>query len=428
MIILCVGLNHQTAPLGWRERLAFDRPAASRALALLKARHDDAEFVLLSTCNRVEIYAAAPAAGPLGTDALVGELAELRGVRPEELSALVYRHSGEAAVRHLFEVAASLDSLLVGEAQILGQVKEAFVQALEAEATGKFLNRLFHRAFGAAKRVQSATAIGRRRTSLAAVAVDYARRIFSDLAAKRVLVIGSGEVAELALVHLRSVGARTVTVVGRSAEKTAALAGDVAAHQRPWEELDECLADSDIVICSTAAAEPILRGERAAEVQKRRHWSNWLILDLGVPRNVEAEAGRLANVYLYDLDALGRVVSENVEFRQQEIDRASEIIADEVRAFLDWFEARDVGPLVDQLEARLHELGDEEVARLFTRLPPDLDEATRQEIALATHRIVHKLLHEPIERLKQDARDGHAAMNIRALRRLFGLGREGDDG
>jgi glutamyl-tRNA reductase len=421
--ILCAGVNHETAPLDVRQCLAFDRPATERALAALRGRFPTGEFVILSTCNRVEVYCAAPAEGPPQCDDLLSELAAFHGVEVPGLQGHAYGLDTARAVEHLFLVASSLDSMVIGESQILGQVKTAFLWASEAGATGKYLNRLFHQALHAAKRVHAATEIGRRRTSVASVAVDFASRIFSGLEAKRVLVIGAGETAERAATHLRSTGCRQITVVNRAAE----LAARDGGAAMPWSELDAALAASDIVITSTASDRPPLTRERMAAVHKRRRWANWLILDLAVPRDVEPAAGQLDNVYLYDMDALGRVVSENLSLRQGEVDTATSIVTDEVQAYLDWLEAREVGPLVEQLEARLHDLGDEEYARLMRRLPDDLPESARNEIRLATHRIVHKLLHEPIKELKRDARRDRGRVAMRLLRRLFGLDDRGDD-
>lgn len=421
MKILCAGVNHETAPLEVRQCLAFDRPAAAQALRELRRRFPAAEFVILSTCNRVEVYAAGPAADPPSCATLLGELAAFHGQAADSLRAHAYCLETEAAVEHLFDVASSLDSMVVGESQILGQTKEAFLGAAEAGATGKYLNRLFHQSFHAAKRVHEATEIGRRRTSVASVAVEFASRIFAGLDTKRVLVIGSGEMAERAATHLRSAGCRTVTVVNRTDSRGADLAATVGVASRPWAELDAALAESDIVISSTASREPILALDRMRAVQRRRDWAHWMILDLAVPRDVEPAVGRLDNVYLYDLDALGQVVRENLSLREREAEMARAIVADEVQAYLDWLGVRDVGPLVEKLESHLHALGDEELERLMKRLPPDLSEEARNEIRLATHRIVHKLLHEPIKHLKEDAGRQRGGTGMRLLRRLFGL-------
>lgn len=422
MKILCVGMNHRSAPLDLRQCLAFDKTQTERALASLKTRYDTAEFVILSTCNRVEIYSASPVDDhPTAAD-LVAELARLHHVEPQMLSGeTVYKLRDEEAVEHLLCVASSLDSMVVGESQIIWQTKEAFLWAIDAEATGKYLNRLFHRAFSTAKKVHAATEIGRRRTSVAGVAVELASRIFSDFHRKRVLVIGAGEMAELAVTHLKADGVEHVVVVNRSDDRGRRLAERFGADFCPWDMVDDCLAESDIVISSVSADRPILQRQRMADVHRRRRYANWMILDLGVPRNVDADVGRLSNVFLYDVDRLGQVVSDNIEQRRQEVDAAREIIADEMRSYLEWFQSRDVGPLIERLEGRLHELGDEELERLFKRLPDDVPPEQREEIRLATHRIVHKLLHGPISVLKEEARQDRAQMSIRALRRLFRL-------
>jgi len=436
--ILCVGVNHRSAPLEWRQRLAFDRDSATRALAILKTRFESAEFVILSTCNRVEVYCAAPAEEPPEADDLVVALAEFHKVPAAELAALAYRLPMGEAVRHLLEVASSLDSLVVGEREITGQVKEAYLWAVECEATGKFLNRLFHRAFHAARRVRAATELGRQGASVASAAVELAARRPGGLDGKSVLVIGAGRMAERAVAHLAACPAREITIVNRTAGRAAALAATFAATARPWAELDQCLAVSDVVIAATAGAEPILTRGVLEAIHRQRGGREWLILDLGVPRGVEAEAGRLPGVQLCDVDGLvGAAAGPEASIParrdapgwagQQDLDLAMDIVEDEARAYLDWLEVRDAGPLVEKLEAKLHDLGDEELERLLRRLPPSVDEAARSEIGLATHRIVHKLLHEPIARLKEEAREGRAHMSMRVLRRLFGLGGEHEE-
>jgi len=419
--ILCAGVNHESAPLEVRQCLAFDRSAAAQTMKALRGQFPGAEFVILSTCNRVEVYAAGPADGPPDCQALLAALAAARGQSADTVRTHAYCLETAAAVRHLFEVASSLDSMVVGESQILGQTKEAYLWAVEAGATGKYLNRLFPQAFHTAKRVHAATEIGRRRTSVASVAVEFASRIFSGLASKRVLVIGSGEMAERAATHLKSAGCHAVTVVNRTDERGVELAAKVGATSRPWAELDAVLAESDIVVTSTSSPEPILKADRLRAVQRRRNWSHWMILDLAVPRDVEPAAARLDNVYLYDMDSLGQVVSENMSLREREAEMAATIIEDEVQAYLDWLGVREVGPLVEKLESRLHALGDEELERLMKRLPPDLSDQAREEIRLATHRIVHKILHEPIKHLKEDAGRQRRGTGVRLLRRLFGL-------
>jgi glutamyl-tRNA reductase len=425
--ILCVGVNHQSAPLDVRQRIALDGAAMDRVLAVLTARFDDAEFVVLSTCNRVEVYSASRAEAPPQADDLVRSLAEFHELDVAELTPMVYRLETEAAVRHLMMVTAGLDSMVIGESQIIAQVKAAFIRAVEAEATGKFLNRLFHRAFAAAKRVHGATEIGRRRTSVASVAVDFAARVFGGLDGRSVLVIGAGETAELAAVHLLSCGCGDVTIVNRSTERASQLAARLSARAAGWDRLDECLRASDIVVGSTASSEPILDAARLRRLQTDRLGRPWLILDLAVPRDVEPAAGRIEGIYLYDQERLAREVGQNLELRRREMDVASAVIDDEVAAFMDWFEVRDVGPLVERLESRLHEIGDEEVERLLKRLGGDVTDAARNEIRVTTHRIVHKLLHEPIEQLKFESRDGRAQMSMRVLWRLFRLGQGHDD-
>lgn len=427
MRILCVGVNHQSAPLELRSRLAFDAAATARALAILRTRFDTAEFVILSTCNRVELYCAAAADAPPEADDLLAALADFHRLPLAEITPRAYRLETPDAVRHLLDVAVSLDSMVVGEGQILGQVKQAFVWAVEAEATGKFLNRLFHRAFHTAKRVRAATDLGRRRIGVASVAVDYASRTLADLSESRALVVGSGEMAERIAMGLHARDCTKLVISGRTASRAADLAAMIGAEHAPWEALDEALAESDLVISATSSPEPVLLADRMAAAQQRRSRRPWLVIDVAVPPDVEPSVGELPGVHLADLDALGRAIGEQQAWRQRELDLAAEIVADETRAYLDWFEVRDVGPLVDRLEAHLHALGDAEVDRLLARLGDELGERERSEIRLATHRIVHKLLHDPIARLKSEAREGQAHMSIRALRRLFGLDGDGDD-
>jgi len=432
--LFVLGLSWRTAPVELRERLAFRDEELPDVLREVLGADGVGEAMLVSTCNRVEFYGATSPTAPnssvsTATAALRHYLAARRGVSSEELSEIVYEHTEEEAVRHVFRVASSLDSLVVGEAQILGQVKSAFGAAAEAGATGPLLGRCVEKAFAVAKRVRSETGISRGAANVSSVAVELATRVFGDLYGKTVLLVGAGKMSDLAARHLRADGAGGIIVTNRSPEKAAALAERVDGVPRPWEDLDSALAVADVVITSTGATEPVLDKKRLKKVMKARKYRSLVIIDIAVPRDVEAAVGSIDGVYLFDIDDLQRVVAENLKLRAREASEAVHLVEGEVEKFSRWMRSQSVVPTIRALRQRFSDVARAEAEKVARNLrtidDPDKREQTVRRLG---DLIVNKLLHQPMNALKnQDGGDSEAL--VEAARELFGLdeAREIDD-
>jgi glutamyl-tRNA reductase len=420
MKLQMVGCSHHNSSLAMRERLAFNAAQAAEALDLWRARFPSAEAVLLSTCNRVELYTAwdADAAGP-NHQQVAEFLADFHGIDLHSIFDDLFEQSGEAAVRHLFTVAASLDSMVLGEPQILAQVKQAYQLAQERASTGPLTHEMFQAALRTAKRVANETSISRKRISVASVAVgDFARDIFDRFDDKQVLVIGAGEMAEEALRYLRDEGARQLTIVNRNAAKAAAMAEQFSGRAAVWDQLDERLVEADLIVSATGAAEPIVTLERFHRIEPRRYQRPLLVLDLAVPRDFEPAIGDGLGVYLYSIDDLEAVCQRNRRERDNELPAALAIIDEETQRFMEDLHHRATGPIVQRLRENWQELRDQELERLFGKLP-NLAEPERQEIRRAFERYVNKMLHPPLERIRDESRRGHPHGLLEALKRLF---------
>lgn len=422
-----VGLNHRAAPVELRERLAVGSTDLQEVLTSLQSRFHLAEVAVLSTCNRVEIYGVpGPASPALKGEGAARMLFATRSVSAEPYLDYVYEFRGEAAIRHLYTVASSLDSMVIGETEILSQVKAAYTRALEEGTTGPLLNEAFQAAFRAAKRVQSETHLTQGRVSVAGVAMDFVRRVFSDFSDKTVLLIGSGEMGRLALTYLMENGVRNVLIANRTLDRAETLAHEVGGTAVPFDRLDHFLPMADIVVASTAAPRAIIDQPRMRAVMRRRKNRPVFVMDIAVPRNVAPEVGDLEDLYLYDIDDMETVVREHAEARQGEVLRSNRIIDEELVKYVRLRRSADAGPAIVRLSGELREVAQGEMERLVRRLP-DLDEKARAEIGQAMDRMVAKILHRPIETLKADARDGRGAETLEAMARLFGWeGRDGD--
>lgn len=421
-----VGCSHRTAPLALRERLAFDGELMGSTLDSLARLPDVHECMLLSTCNRVEVYALSddPERAAERIRALV---AQVREIDPAELEGAFYCHSDEAALLHIFRVTASLDAMVVGEAQIMGQVKRACSQARERGTLGAVLGRCMDRAFAIAKRVRTETEIARHPASLSSVAVDLAARIFDDLSSAAVLVVGAGEMAELALTHLSGQGATRVRVLNRSEERARALAARFSGAAAPFETLAQQLEWADIVITSTGSPEPIIDKALLAPLMKRRRQRTLFIVDIAVPRDVHEDVRAVRNLYLFDLDDLEQVVAENLKARRREARSAEKLVAAEVREFDGWLKSRDVVPLIRQLREHFSAVAREEARRAARRLKLDQPDqlAAIERMAEA---IAKRLLHQPTVQLRRTGgqlKDAHGELPpadlTDAARLLFGL-------
>jgi glutamyl-tRNA reductase len=414
--LVVVGLSHRTAPLELREKLAFTEDAVEPAVRALAALPSIAEAVVLSTCNRVELYAATRGVAPeQALRELRRFLAEEKRVEPGALAPHLYDHVGAAAVRHAFRVAASLDSLVVGEPQILGQLKAAHGVAVQAGAVGPLLGRCLERAFGVAKRVRSETAIARGAANVSSVAVELAKKVFGELDGKTVLVVGAGKMSALAARHLADDGAERLLVTNRSPARAQALAARVAGEARPWAELETLLAQADVVVSSTGATEPIITRPLMKAVMKARRHRPIFLVDIAVPRDIAAECATLDGVYLFDIDDLERVVVENRKGREQESQGAERIIEGEARQFVSWQRSQGVVPTIKALRARFQAVADAEVVRAGAA--PN-EQALRQ----LADGIVAKLLHAPMMALKGDDAD----LLAQAVAKLFDLPATGE--
>ncbi|HSV12938.1 MAG TPA: glutamyl-tRNA reductase, partial [Tepidisphaeraceae bacterium] len=407
--------------LNVRERLAFNADDRAAALAAFRQRFANCEAVLLSTCNRVELYVAREVHGHPRAEEMAEFLAELRQVPTSSFRPHLYEKSDHAVVDHLFNVASSLDSMVLGETQILGQVREAYDAAREVSAAGPMLHPLFQRAIAVGKQVMHETPLAEGRLSVASVAVDYARRIFDHFDDKLVLNIGAGKMATLVLRHFAELKPKQLIIANRDPAKAAALAQRFGGQTAAFEQLDEQLASVDIVITSTGSARPIITAQRFAAVHKRRRFRPIFLIDIALPRDVEAAVGELENVYLYNLDDLQQVVSQTQAGRSGAIDAARRIVAAAVEDHARALRVREMGPVIDQLYKRYHQVAQEELARTLNKLP-NVTEAERQHLEELARRIVNKLLHDPVHALRRaDETHAPAEQYLHAMERLFKL-------
>jgi glutamyl-tRNA reductase len=420
--IVVVGLNQNNAPLAIRERLAFVPGELPGALGHL--RNHVAEGFILSTCNRVELYGVAGHADT-GAQVLGRFLAETRGFPADELQPLLYSHAHEAAVAHLFRVASGMDSMVLGEGEILSQVRAALEVANAAGSLGPVLKRLGSAAVGAGKRVRSRTAIGRNPLSVVTLALRTASGAEHSWAASSVVILGAGETAEMTLRHLAGVTPRAVTVVSRRHDRAAALADRYGVLAAPWEELPVRLASADVVIGCTSAPEIVVRaGELAAA--RADNSRPLLCLDLGVPRDIDPQVRRLPGVRLVDLDELQTAASENRARRARELEHAEAVVGGEVERFMEWWRSRQVVPTIAALRAYAAEVRDAEVEHALARMN-ELSPRDEFVVRALAQRIVGKLLHRPLTVLKADAEGANMAQVLRQLFQLEPLAeQEGD--
>jgi glutamyl-tRNA reductase len=423
-----VGCSHRLSSLAVRERLAFSPEQTRDALAAWRVTHPDREAVLLSTCHRVELYAAStdPAAG-VDPPSLAHYLASFHNVPVEEIGGDLLALEGEDVVRHLFRVAASLDSMVLGEAQILSQVKHACEMANEIGSIGPVTQGAFQAAIRARRRIASETSLYRHRVSIPSVAIaDFASRIFEQFDDKRVLVIGAGKMAQETLQYLTDAGARQIVVLNRNFERAQSLANHWHGQPAPWAGLNDQLVAADIVVSTTGADRPVVMlHDYRAHVARRRHQRPLFVLDLAMPRDFEPEIGDELGVYLYGIDDLTEACARNRQARADALPSAEIIIEDEVRSFVAETRHRASVPVIARFRRSLESVQTAELDRLYGRLP-ELDDRSRQEIRQFADRLLAKMLHPPLESLRDESRNGSPHGLVEALQRLFQL-KEKDD-
>jgi glutamyl-tRNA reductase len=422
MYIHCLGLNHQTAQVSLRERLALTGEKTKEALVRLGGEFNSqpeniTEVVILSTCNRVELYAVSP---DPGTDALLGFLADVHGIHPGEFGQHLYHYVDSSAVHHLYQVAAGLDSLVLGEPQILGQVTRALELAQSQNSGGPILSRLFQTAIHAGKRAHTETHISRNPASISSLAASLAERSVPDLDQAQVVIVGAGEMAELAVESLRKRGVVRIMVVNRTLARASEFVGRWQAQVTTFEHLEEALESADILITSTGAPHTIIHPYHAAKIMQNRQNRPLVAIDIAVPRDIDPEFGSIPGVRLFDMDSLSQQLEQSLAERVQEVPQVEAILAQEESRFMEYFNTLDVLPLISHLSNQAEAIRQAELEKTLRRLP-DLTEVEIERIDALTQALVKKLMNAPITRLRAESQCPSAPQYAMVVRTLFGL-------
>ncbi|MBZ5503344.1 MAG: glutamyl-tRNA reductase [Acidobacteriia bacterium] len=425
--VALIGCSHRTAPVELRERVSFTTEQALEAARELRRQGILEEAVVLSTCNRSELYGVPAGDGSDVTEAMQDFITSYHRIPRAELDAHIYRSLGADALRHLFRVAAGLDSMLLGEAEILGQLRTAYGQALDSGSTGPVLNRAFQGALEVGKRVRAETEVGARPMSVALAGVKLAERVFGNLKGHTALIVGAGAVAEQVIEHLRSRHIGSLRVVNRSRDRAAELAGRVGAEAVAWESLEKVLAAPDIIVTSVSSEEPVLTREMLSRALDARGGRPIFIVDLGVPRNVAPQAAGLYNLYLYTIDDLGEIVEQNKRAREAEIPRAEAIIAEHIGKFEAWRAALEATSIVDDLRGRFRKHR-ETLLRERLSGGAEISAEERQRLASITEELIERVLSDPSERLRNGRGMRGRLGAIEALRHLFALDEKSEGG
>lgn len=419
MNIVLIGLSHKTAPLEMRERLAFGEPLLPDALARLGGQEILEEVLIVSTCNRVELIASTPSGADHGLDCLARFLSDFHRLPPNTLNGHVYKHAGANAIKHLFRVASSLDSMVVGESQILGQVKDAYQHAINAGTIGRVLSQLMHRALTVAKRIRTETGVAQNPVSVSSVAVELAKKIFGDLSDKTVLLVGAGEMGELAARCLIEAGTSNLIVTNRSADRADEIASRYSGGAVNFAAFYDALPSADIVLCSTGAPDYVIRRPETKRALKSRKKGPVLFVDISVPRNIDPGLSGLENIFLFDIDDLHSVVKTNIRERELEAERAESIIDAEVQHFVQQLRALDIGPAVVEVKELLSQIVVSEFKRnrkLLGHLSPEQETAIEDVLIPA---LVNKLSHPMIVHLRNAASDGKPTQMVEELRKML---------
>jgi glutamyl-tRNA reductase len=420
MSIVLVGVNHKTASVEVRERLAFSDQACSEGLRKLVDGEVIREGLIVSTCNRVEILSATTSDHlTLGAQRLSEFLNSERNLPPGFLTSHLYSHTNDEAIRHLFRVASSLDSMVIGEPQVLGQVRHAYSLAVEAGTAGRVLNRLVHHTFRVAKRIRNETGIAGSAVSISYMAVELGKKIFDSLKGRTVLLIGAGEMAELSARHLVSAGVSRVIIANRTQESARQLAEEFGGETVPFEQLGASLAEADVVICSTGAPHYVVTETMAETARERRRNRPTCMIDISVPRNIDPKVGNVPNVFVFDIDDLESVISSNIREREREAERAELIVQSEVMQFQQSLRVMDIGPTIGALRQKLQELARAEMDRQRKRLGPLTaeQEAAVEALLMST---VNKISHPVLSQMRRSYESSDAD-TVQALRDIFGL-------
>ncbi|MDP2689290.1 MAG: glutamyl-tRNA reductase [Deltaproteobacteria bacterium] len=419
MNLIIVGLNHKTSPVEIREKLSFPAQSIGEPLKRLTGGYGLTEGVILSTCNRVEVLAIT---GDMekGVWQIKRFLSEFHGIPLAKLDEHLYVHQGEEAVKHLFRVGAGLDSMVMGEPQILGQVKDSYGYAVQHDTAGVIVNKLYHKAFQVAKRIRSETKIGESAVSISFAAVELAKKIFGDLAGKSAMLIGAGEMAELAARHLQNNGIREILVANRTYEKAVDLVKGFNGTAIMFREFPHYLKNVDIVIASTGSPNFLIKPEQVHEVMRERKHKPMFFIDISVPRNIDPLVNNIDNAYVYDVDDLQGVVVANLQERAKEAEQAERIVSEEIENFYRWIKSLDVVPTIIALRQACDRIRKAEMAKAIPSFN-SLTDKEKKTIEAMTSAIVNKILHHPVTHLKKEANKIEGDLYIDTIRKLFDL-------
>lgn len=423
MEIVIVGLSHKTAPVEIREKLSVPKGLLGDYLRYLISLPGVQEGTIISTCNRVEVVSVINQAA--GEQELINFLTKVAQLPIEDLDRYLYKIRNGEAVKHLFRVACSLDSMIIGEPQILGQVKEAYRLAVENKGAKLILNKLFHRAFFVAKRVRTETKIAHQAVSISYAAVELAKKIMGDLKDKKALLIGAGEMSELAAKNLLSQGIKEILVTNRTYARAEELAAELHGRPIPFAEFPAQLKEVDIIISSTGSSHYVVHKEQVQSLIRARRQRPMFFIDIAVPRDIDPQLNEIDNIYVYDIDDLQNVVEENKEERKKEIAKAENIIQQGQEFFQNWLQSLEVVPTILDLRQRLERVRQEEISRTFSLLRNTSAEE-RELIDILTQSIINKIIHHPIAFLKRQNNQEQGRFNIELFRKIFGLEEEND--
>ncbi len=416
---LVLGINHNTAPVLIREKVSFPGNQDGAITRFLIQTGDLLECIILSTCNRSEIIAVTNDLES-SSENLIHLVSEIHGLNKELIRPYFYIKKGPDAVRHLFRVTSSLDSMVLGEPQIVGQVKDAFRRDAAANTTGPLLNRLMHRAFFTAKRVRTETGVALSAVSVAYVAVELAKKILGELEQRQALLIGAGEMAELTARYLANVVKKPMKIINRTFENACVLASQFDGSAESMEKLDDALAMADVVISSTGSCDPIIRFQEMKKVMRRRRHRPIFMIDIAIPRDIEPEINDLDGVYLYNIDDLQSVVDENIGERRLEAEKADRIVDQEVNKFINWTKSLEWAPTIVALKEKFEEIRTNEISRMNGKLGP-LSDAEKDAIEILTKAIINKIAHGPISFMKQSIKTKKINQHVDFVQRVFGL-------